>query len=92
MLDWVREVYIAFFVLVHLCDKGEKAVILHKSLCHLLRIFCASVSKTVDVVTRGGYADHQSVCVGSLRFLEAVVLGRFLVSCHLVRNGKVAVE
>ena len=92
MLDRIRVIDIAFFILISSCDKCKKGVVFDDTGSNLSGIFYSSVSEAVGIVAGSCYAYHQLVPVGLHGLLEPVVLSSLFVCCYLVSNGKIAVE
>ena len=92
MLNGIGIIDIALVVLIRPCDKREERIILNQARGHFDRVFLPPIAKRIDIITSGRNANHQLICIGALGFLEAIVLCRFFVCRHLIRNGKIAVE
>ena len=88
----VRVITIPVFVRIGPGNKHKQGIICYGPVYHLHAVIQPPVTKAVDIIARGGNADHQLVRVGLHRLFEAVVLRRFFKSVHLVRNGDVAIE
>ena len=92
MLDWIKIVHVAFFILISPCHKSKKGIIFHDPLSDLHGVLHTAIAERIDIITGCGNADHQLVRISLASFLETVVLSWLFICSHFIRNAEIAVE